>query len=182
VSAIQVLNPLGRPLWRYIEQHAFRESTAAIATERQFTNAIPTGRIYRDIMVRVTDETANVRRPVDDTLGDLKLLVGVTTVLRYTDFREYVQRFADEYNPDDATNPAGLTALATRDNPIVGYHFIDFMKGGRFEGLLDTTRFPARGLTVDPRFDIDTASARQLDVVLGYLSPAPRPMQARTRR
>ncbi|HEV8459033.1 MAG TPA: hypothetical protein VGR44_12135 [Methylomirabilota bacterium] len=173
ITAIQVLNPIGVAPWRYVEQHLFRDQTSAIATERQFSNQIAVGRIYRDLMFRVTNEVTNARTPVDDTLGDLTLFIGVTRVLRYTDFREYIQRAKDEYAPQSATNPVGLSALGSRDNPIIGYYPLDFMKGGRFEGMLDTTRFAGRGLTIDPRFDIDTASVRQIDVTAGFLAPAP---------
>lgn len=173
VYAKQAVNLIMAPPWRYIEQFMFRESTSAVATERPFTNQYQTGRIYRDLMYRVTNEVANARQPVDDTLGDMKLRIGITEILRYQDFREYVEEYKRDYDVQQAANPAGLNPLGSRDNPIIGHYFFDFHKKGRFEGFLDTTRFPVNGLTLNPVFDIDIATARQIDAVVGYIQVIP---------
>ncbi len=173
VYALQPVNVAitkNRP-YRYIEQFFLRDVLAAVASERRLTNPIPTGRPIRYIMLRTTNEVSNTRQPVDDTLGTIKLKISQTQVLRQNNFRLYAQRNRDENRVFDAVNPAGLNALSSRDNPVIGYYMFDWAKGGRLDGLLDASRFPSRGVPIDLLHDVATASARQLDVVLGYLVP-----------
>jgi hypothetical protein len=176
VYAIQAINvAIGdvRP-FRFIEQFLFRDSTSATATERRFSNPLPTGRPYRYVMLRTTNEASNTRQPVDDTLGAIRLFLSQTLVLRYSDYREYVEVNRKNNRVQDAVNPSGLNALADRTNPTIGLYMFDFAEGGRLEGVLDASRFPARGVTIDFLHDIATASARQIDVVAGFLVPGGR--------
>lgn len=174
VYAIQVVNLklVNSPL-RYIETFLLRDSLSALATERRLSNPLPVGRPYRYLMLRTTNEAANVRTPVDDTLGATKLFIAQTQVLRYQDFRELAQSAKYEHQTFPAVNTSGLTAASSSDNPAVGYYMYDFLKDGRLEGILDASRFPARGIPVDFLHDVATASARQLDVVAGFLTPSP---------
>lgn len=176
VYAIQAVNVSvnGDRPFRYIEQFLQRESTSATASGRRFTNPLPTGRPYRYILIRTTNEASNARQPVDDTLGDIQLFISQTLVLRYQDYREYVERQRQAVHAQDAVNPSGLNPLSDRTNPAIGNYMFDFMKDGRLEGVLDASRFPARGIPLDFLHDIDTASARQIDVVAGFLQPGGR--------
>lgn len=176
VYAIQAINvAIGdvRP-FRFIEQFLFRDTTSATATERKFSNALPTGRPYRYLMLRTTNEASNTRQPVDDTLGDVKLFLSQTLVLRYSDYREYVETNRKNNRVQDAVNPSGLNSLSDRTNPTIGNYMFDFAEGGRLEGVLDASRFPARGVTIDFLHDIDTSSTRQIDAVAGFLVPGGR--------
>jgi hypothetical protein len=174
VYALQAVNyQLSQPPLRFIETALMRDALAAIATERRLSNPLPVGRPYRYILLRTTNEAANTRQPVDDTLTAVKLFVSQTLVLRYKAIQEYAQQARIEHDIITATNPAGLNPLGSRDNPIVGNYFFDFMKEGRMDGVLDTSRFPARGVPLDFLHDVATASARQLDVVAGFLVPPP---------
>jgi hypothetical protein len=176
VYALQAVNVNinGDRPFRYIEQFLQRETTSAIASGRRFTNPLPTGRPYRYVLIRTTNEVTNARQPIDDTLGDIQLFISQTLVLRYQDYREYVERQRQAVRIVDAVNPAGLSALSDRTNPAIGYYMFDFMKDGRLEGVLDASRFPARGIPLDFLHDIDTANARQIDVVAGFLQPGGR--------
>jgi hypothetical protein len=155
---------LGAAPYRYIEQFLFRDALAAIATERQPSNKLPVGRIYRYLGLRVTNEVTNARQPVDDTLGALKLMVANSLIRRYSDFTEYAQANKSDNWVVQATNPGGLNALGSRNNPVVGYYLLDFA-----QGLLDTEKFPARGIGLDLLTDVAIATARQLDFCAGFL-------------
>lgn len=174
VYALQVvnLNLVQSPL-RYVEQLLLRDSTSAVATERRLTNPLPVGRPYRYLYARTTNEAANVRQPVDDALAAVKLFISQTLILRYVNFQEYAENNRREHMVIQATNPAGLNPLSSRDNPVIGSYMFDFLKNARLEGVLDATRFPARGIPLDFLHDIATASARQIDIVAGFLVPSP---------
>lgn len=159
------------PMLRYIEQFMFRDTTSAVATERKYVNPFPVGKWYRHLLTRTTNEVANARQPVDDWFGTFKLKVSQTELLRYNNFRELVDVNRRMNNVQDAVNPAGLNPLSSTDNPAVGYYPIDFAERGRLQGLLNTSRFPALGLTIDVFQDVATASARQIDLVAGFLQP-----------
>jgi hypothetical protein len=174
VYALQVVNfRLVQSPLRYIETYLMRDSLSAVASERRFSNQLPVGRPYRYLMLRTTNEVTNARQPVDDTLTALKLFIAQTLVLRYSDFREYAHANKKEHAVIAAVNPAGLNALSSRDNPAIGYYMLDFLKDGRLEGVLDASRFPARGIPIDLLHDVAIATARQLDVVAGFLTPSP---------
>lgn len=174
VIALQATNvrPLRRP-WRYIEQHLFRDSVTAVATLRRLGDRLPTGRPYRYLYFRTTNEQGNVRQPVDDTLrDDIEVFVAQTLIRRYTNFREHVEQTRRDNLVRDAVNPTGLNALSNRDNPAIGHYLFDFLRDGRLESLLDTSRFPARGIEIDFRHDVATAN-REIDVQAGFIVPGP---------
>lgn len=156
---------------RFVESFFLRDALAALATERRLSNAIPVGRPIAYILLRTTNEVTNTRQPVDDTLGAVKVNISQTQIARYQGFRPLVQRLKEAHAVQDAGNPAGLNVASSVDNPAVGYYMLDFMRDGRREGLLDASRFPARGIPIDLLHDILTASARQLDVQIGYMQP-----------
>lgn len=170
LQAVNVSVTKNRP-YRFIESYFLRDTTSAIQTERRLSNPIPVGRPIRYLLLATRNEVGNVRTPVDDTLGTVKLFISQTLILRYNNFRDYVERNRHDNRMFDATNPAGHSALSSRDNPVIGYYMFDFAKGGRLDGILDASRFPARGVPIDFLHDIATASARQLDVMLGFLVP-----------
>lgn len=174
VYAIQAVNLrlIQSPL-RYIETLLMRDSLSAVATERRLSNPLPVGRPYRYLMLRTTNESGNTRQPVDDTLGAVKLFVSQTLILRYSAVEEYAQANRVEHDVQAAVNPSGLNPLSNRSNPAIGYYMFDFMRDGRMDGVLDASRFPARGIPLDLLTDVLTASARQLDVVAGFLAPSP---------
>jgi hypothetical protein len=159
------------PMLRYIEQLMFTDATAAIATERKYVNPFPVGKWYRHLLFVSRNDTGNLRQPVDDTFGTFKLKVSQTELLRYNNFRELVDVNRRMNNVQDAVNPAGLNPLSSTDNPAVGHLPIDFAERGRLQGLLNSSRFPALGLTIDVFQDIATASARDLDACAGFLQP-----------
>lgn len=173
VYALQVVGyqPTTAPLL-YIEQLLFRASTAALATQQAFQTAIPIGRLYRYLGFRTTNEAANVRQPVDDTFGAFMLKAGPTIIKQYRAFNEYAMSNRMQNQVITATNPAGLNPLGSQSNPVVGYYMFDFLNGGEIGALLDTRRFPQRGITIDPLPDIVTASARQIDVYAGWIQQA----------
>jgi hypothetical protein len=156
---------------RFVESFLMRDALAALATERRLSNAIPVGRPIAYVLLRTTNEASNARTPIDDTLGALKLNISQTQIRRYQNFRELVQRVRERNGVQNASAPSGVTAPFTVDNPAVGYYMIDFLMDGRREGLLDASRFPARGIPIDLLHDVATASARQLDVTIGYMQP-----------
>jgi hypothetical protein len=41
------------------------------------------------------------------------------------------------------------------------------------QGALDTRRFPSRGIELQVVHDLDTANARQIDLIAGFILPAP---------
>lgn len=177
LQAVNVSITKNRP-YRYIETFFLRDQVAALQTERRLSNPIPTGRPIRYIILGTRNETGNVRQPVDDTLGTLKLFISQTLIVRYgataalmPPNRPLIERNRHENRVFDAVNPVGLNPLSSRDNPIIGYLPIDFAKGGRLDGILDASRFPARGVPIDLLHDVLTASTRQLDVLLGFLVP-----------
>jgi len=159
------------PMLRYIETFLFRDTTSAIATERKYSNPFPVGKWYRYLLFRTMNEVANVRQPVDDAFGTFKLKVSQTELLRYNNFRELVDVNRRLNGVFDGVNPAGLKPLSSTDSPAVGYYPIDFAEEGRLQGLLNASRFPALGLTVDVFQDVATASVRQWDVIAGFLQP-----------
>lgn len=154
---------------RFVESFFLRDAVSALATERRLSNAIPVGRPIAYILLNTNNEVGNARTPVDDTLGAVKLNISQTNIRRYQGFRELVQRVRERNSVQNASAPAGVTAPFTVDNPAVGYYMFDFLADGRREGLLDASRFPARGIPIDLLHDIATASARQLDVQIGYM-------------
>lgn len=177
LQAVNVSITKNRP-YRYIETFFLRDQLAALQTERRLSNPIPVGRPIRYIMLETRNEAANVRQPVDDTLGTVKLFISQTQILRFgataalmPPNRPLIERNRHDNRVAEAVNPAGLNPLSSRDNPAVGYLMIDFAKGGRLDGILDASRFPARGVPIDFLHDVLTASTRQLDVMLGFLVP-----------
>ncbi len=170
LQAVNVSVTKNRP-YRYIETYFLRDALAAIATERKLSNPIPVGRPIRYLLLETRNEVANARQPVDDTLGTIKLFISQTQILRYNNFRAYVERNRSDNHVFDAVNPAGHNPLSSRDNPAIGYYMFDFAKGGRLDGILDASRFPARGVPIDFLHDVLIATARQLDVNVGFLVP-----------
>jgi hypothetical protein len=177
LQAVNVSITKNRP-YRYIESFFLRDQLAAIQTERRLTNPIPVGRPIRYVLLVTRNEVTNARQPVDDTLGTIKLFISQTLVLRYgatasamPPNRPLIERNRHENRVFDAVNPAGHNALSSRDNPVIGYLMMDFAKGGRLDGILDASRFPARGVPIDFLHDVLTAATRQLDVCLGFLVP-----------
>jgi hypothetical protein len=173
IYALQPINVTlakNRP-YRYIETLFLQDQTASITAERRLSNPIPVGRPIRYILEQTRDETVNKRQPIDDTVGATKVFISQTLLTRYNNFREIAGRNRAENRVALAVNPAGLNPLGSRDNPAVGWYMFDFAKGGRLDGVLDASRFPARGVPIDFLQDIATASTRQLYISLGYLVP-----------
>src|SRR5207249_3029404 len=105
------------------------------------------------------------------TPAAVRVLLSQTQILRYLTIAEYANRQREWADVILATNPAGLNALGSRVNPVIGYYVFDFMRDGRLQGALDTSRFPAKGIVFDWKRDVATASARQWDVFFGFFVP-----------
>ncbi len=177
LQAVNVSITKNRP-YRYIESFFLRDTLSAVQVERRLTNPIPVGRPIRYIMLETRNEAGNVRSPVDSALGMIKLFISQTLVLRYGTQAAaglpnlpLIERNRHENRVFDAVNPPGHSALSGRDNPVIGYLMLDFAKGGRLDGILDASRFPARGVPIDFLHDVNTAGPTQLDVCLGFLVP-----------
>jgi hypothetical protein len=174
VFAVQVLNVVpSRSPMRYIETFLGRDATSAIVVERQFTFTIPTGKPYRYMMIATTNEAGNLRQPVDDTIGAVKLYISQTLLFRFQRFQDIQQKLRRENIVQDAVNPASLNPLSSTDSWAVGYYLIDYSRNGRFEGMIDASRFPARGIPILLLHDILTASARQVELIVGFVTPGP---------
>jgi hypothetical protein len=177
LQAVNVSITKNRP-YRYIESFFLRDQLSAVQTERRLSNPIPVGRPIRYMMLVTRNENASVRQPVDDTLGTVKIFISQTLIQRFgatasamPPNRALIERNRHENHVTDAVNPIGFNVLSSRDNPVIGYLMVDFAKGGRLDGILDASRFPARGVPIDFLHDVLTSATRQLDVCLGFLVP-----------
>jgi hypothetical protein len=180
VTALQIRNmkPLlmgGKVMrpYRFLETQLFQETTSAIVADlsAQYVTALGVGRQYRDLLIRTTNEAANARQPVDDTISRLILQASETKILDFRSRNAWVERHKQAVGLQAATLVSGLNTLSSRVNPVVGYNMFDFMRDGRFDGVLDTRRFTGSGTSLRLYRDIETASARVHDVSCSYFVP-----------
>lgn len=142
-----------------------QDASAALGNAVRFTQAMPTGNRYRALYLHTFDNTAGLSTPVDDTLGQLVINLGPTQIRSYGDPLAIAHRNKEENMVGDAMNQTGYPASSTNENPAIGSYALDFMSGGRPQGLLDARNLPGVGIPVDVQRDITVAAARVWHVV-----------------
>lgn len=166
-QAVNVKVLPSQPL-KYRETSFLADAFTAAITDRRFSASLPTGARYRYLLVNTVNLAANANQPVDDAITALKIFVGTTQIRRFSTPLQIANRNRQQNTVGDARAHAGLNAFAASNNPIIGFYMLDFMVGGRGEGILDTRNLPGLGVPLDVFHDT-AALARTVEVVTGEL-------------